>query len=807
MFQRPSREAFSFRRKPLLATMSAAMLSMSMLGGAASAATADAAVSAAQQRYQIPAGPLGRSLASVAAISGVSLAFDPALAEGLSSPALEGSFSVQAAFGKLLEGSGLELVPRSDGSYTLRKQAAVPVSRAEPALATVTVRAQLAEGSEDRAYSVKSANVGALGDKSLKDTPFSIEVYSRELIENKQARSLADATKGDASVSLSSGDLVTENNSLAIRGVAPDFYTGQRIDGMVTRSRASDLPLEHFESIDILKGASGFLYGFGAPGGVVNYVLKRPTEEPLRRLSTQIMDSGLGLVHGDLGGRLGSDNAFGYRLNLVHEEGDTYIKDGKSKRSSASLTADWRIRPDLLWRVDAMYAQHERYGGYWGLLGNDNGSTSNSAVSQLLAPISGSERLAPAFTRYGSIHQSIGTDLNWTIEPDWTLQLAHRVSVNGREFMAPLIYADTKGNYSMRLWDTANRFESDQSQAMLNGKFTTGPITHEVTTGVSRTQTLSYSASGGSTATATGDLASIQNYANPYGAYVSYHDANTEYDNIVRRELFASDTLHVGTDWDLILGARDGRLEDKYADYKRSAITPSLALLFRPLPWISTYVSYVEAFEEGGTAPDTAANAGAVFDPMISKQYEVGAKAEGSSWSASAAAFRLQRALTITTSDNVYSQDGEALYKGLELSLKKRFGQQWMLSSSVMWLDATGRKTDGGLYDGKQIQGVARQQLSNYVEYRVAGLPLTLTGGVRYIGKRPLDADNQWHVGSVTLLDAGVRYVTELAGHPVTLRLNVDNLADKAYWVTAPESSYVQQGAPRTFKLGMQMDF
>jgi iron complex outermembrane recepter protein len=808
MFQRPHIEEFSFRRTPMAHSIAALLVGVSVLAGLApqAASAADAPALSAAQPYKIPAGPLGRALATVATGAGISLVFDPALADGLRSPALEGRFTAQAALAKLLEGSGLELVPRSDGSYSLRKLVLTPLSSTEPSLPAVTVRAQLAEGSEDRAYSVKSAKVGALGDKSLKDTPFSIEVYSHELIENKQARSLADATKGDASVSLSNGNLTSENNSFAIRGIAPDFYTGQRIDGLATRSRAADLPLEHFESIDILKGAGGFLYGFGAPGGVVNYVLKRPTEEPLRRLSTQVMDSGLGLVHGDFGGRLGSDKAFGYRLNLVHEEGDTYINDGKSRRSSASLTADWRLRPDLLWRVDALYAQHERFGGYWALSPNSNGVPTNTAVAQLLSPIDGSERLAPSFTRYGSMHQSLGTDLAWTIVPDWRLSLAHRVSVNAREFMAPAIYADTQGHYSMRIWNYANRFESDQSQAMLNGKLTTGPIKHELTAGMARTQTLSFNTPAVSVYAPMGSLASIQNFSNPYTSYTSYHDARTEYDNIVRRELFASDTLHVGADWDLIVGARRGRLEDKYAAYKRSATTPSLAVVFRPQPWLSTYASYVEAFEEGATAPSTASNAGEVFEPLISKQHEVGLKAEGETWSASTALFRLQRGRTMTIG-TTYSQDGEALYKGLEASLKKRLGTQWLLSSSAMWLDASGRKTSGGLYDGKKIQGVARTQLSNYVEYRVAGLPLTLSGGARYVGKRPLDANNQWNVGSVSLFDAGARYETELAGYPTTLRLNIDNLADKAYWVTAPESSSVQQGAPRTIKLGMQVDF
>ena len=284
-------------------------------------------------------------------------------------------------------------------------------------------------------------------------------------------------------------------------------------------------------------------------------------------------------------------------------------------------------------------------------------------------------------------------------------------------------------------------------------------------------------------------------------------DADTEYDLIRRREVFASDTLHLGTDWDVILGVRRGRLDNAYADYHRSASTPTAAVVFRPAQGLSVYASYVEALEEGSTAPETAANAGQVFPPLLSRQHEVGMKAQGRDWSATAALFRLRRGLTYTTAGNVFTQDGEARYQGVELSAKARLDRQWLATASLLVLDAKSRKTSGGELDGKRIPGVARQQIAGYVEYRLADLPLTLTAGARYVARRPLDAGGRWHAGAVTLFDAGVRYESRIGGLPVTLRLNVDNLADKAYWVTQAESSSLMQGTPRTVKLGAQVDF
>mgnify|MGYP003145496702 CR=1 FL=1 len=91
-----------------------------------------------------------------------------------------------------------------------------------------------------------------------------------------------------------------------------------------------------------------------------------------------------------------------------------------------------------------------------------------------------------------------------------------------------------------------------------------------------------------------------------------------EYSRVTRKEVFLSDTLNVGDSWDFIIGARYGSLEDDYGDYKESEITPSFAAIYRPLEWMSIYASYVEAFEQGATAPNTAAKASPTRMRMMS---------------------------------------------------------------------------------------------------------------------------------------------------------------------------------------------
>lgn len=652
---------------------------------------------------------------------------------------------------------------------------------------TVVVQAAAEDGSADSGYRARNASVGVLGDKALQDTPFSVGVYSRELMENKQARSLADLTKGDASFSPMVDQTVAES-WVSIRGIATDQYSGSKLDGLSYGMLYNELPLEHMERVEVLKGAGGFLYGFSAPGGTVNYVLKRAGGQAVRSASTQVLDSGMVLVHGDLGGRFGEGDAFGYRVNLVRENGDTVVDGGKQRRTSGSVALDWRITPDLVWQVDAISGEQLRRGANaWitpSTTGTRAGGWSGNAAAP--APIDGSKRIAPKFGRIYTEFDTYGSDLAWQFAPDWKFALAYRTTEFGRELMNGTdVLAKANGDYTVLAQNFSGRFQSRHAQAMVTGKLSTGPVRHEVALGMSRSasdEAASWVGGGKYESAYLGpaNLANPEDFANPFTSPAKISDAKAEFDLVRRREVFASDTLHLGADWDLVIGLRHGRLQVKDAGYNKTKTTPTVAAVYRPLAGLSLYGSYVEALEQGETAPLTAANRGEVFEPMVSKQIEIGAKAEGKDWGATAALFQLKKGLSYTTPANVFTQDGEARYQGLELSGNVRLASQWLLTASTLWLDASNEKTDGGALDGQRIRGVARHQTSVYSEYRVNGLPLTLSAGARHYGKRPVDALGQWQVGAIALLDIGARYETQLFGK------GLPSASTSTIWPTKP---------------------
>ncbi|MEC9412741.1 MAG: TonB-dependent receptor [Pseudomonadota bacterium] len=789
--------------KPLFLSMHLLIVSGFIVATSTTDVLADTSTTQATQHYSIPAGPLSKALTQFSARAGIYLVGATELAKGKQSQGLNATMTVDAALATLLQGTGLKAVRQQDNSYALEQDTA-SLDGQTLELPTVEVKGQsVANGQASNAYRVSSVSSGALGTTTLQNTPFTIESFSQDYIENTQARSISDVTKFDAAVSLSASNFLGENNSFNIRGITPDFDTGQKIDGLNLRSRAKDFPLEHVERVEILKGAGGFLYGFGAPGGIINYVLKRPTDEFTASLNTQVMDSGLFLVHGDVGGRWGPDDQFGFRVNAVREAGDTYIEDGSSYRKSASIALDWRITPDLLWQVNALEASRKSYGGYFYVL--------PASSSDIIKPIDGDKRIAPDWTRYESGHKTYTTDLSWQFLDNWNNKLSYGYSSNYRNPLMPVISSDADGNYSATLYNYNNVFKSHQIQDVISGFFETGFIQHNLNIGYSHTRTISSNSTGlglSQYSLGTGNLSNPTEFIQPV-QHRPYSDAKfNEYSSITRKEIFISDTLHLGDQWDLILGIRRGTLDDKYGDYKESANTPTLAAIFRPIEWMSIYASYIEAFEEGAVAPATTVNAFEVFEPLVSKQYEIGMKVDQDNWSANLAVFKLEKGLTYTdTSTNVFSQDGQAHYEGVELSAKTKLTPDWMVSASAMLLDATNKKTTDEAMEGQNMQGVAEKQLRLYTEYHIPNTYFTVTGGSQYTGKRPVDAYGQSYVGSVTLFDLGGRYEIKVNNHPLTIRLNIENLTDEAYWLTSAGSNGIAQGMPRTVKLGAQLDF
>jgi iron complex outermembrane receptor protein len=105
---------------------------------------------------------------------------------------------------------------------------------------------------------------------------------------------------------------------------------------------ANAIPLADVDRIEILNGVSTFLDDAPSIGGVINYVLKRPTAEPLAQVTLGNYGGEQYYTHVDLGGPITQGKRLGYRFNAMHVEGDTAKKWQHLKRTfySGPLTGN-----------------------------------------------------------------------------------------------------------------------------------------------------------------------------------------------------------------------------------------------------------------------------------------------------------------------------------------------------------------------------------------------------------------------------------------------------------------------------------
>jgi len=651
---------------------------------------------------------------------------------------------------------------------------------------------------------------GALGQRSVLDTPFSSTVVTAADLRDRQARKLGDVFALDAAVTDNSAAYGVWGSYLTVRGLPVDWQNGYRIDGNPFISYFTVLPYEQFERIDLLKGATAFMHGFGSPGGVIDYVTRKPTDEPVRGIDIGYVSKGLLQQHVDLGDRLGASGAIGYRLNATHESGNTY-NDGRLNRNSLSLALDARLSERLAWDFQTLVQDRDARDQEPSIY------TGAYAADRLPRPLRNDDQTLNSKGQFANTEfRYYATGLKYTLSPDWTFSTNYSYSATRwRSNQSLLFLADRAGDYL--------DFPSDQSQAysynhwrgMAQGRLRTGPVNHQVTLGAAWSRQKNDYSSNGTYFPA--DLGNLyrQNptvyYSNSdgIGGLEQYRAAE-----ITQKSLFASDTVDLGGPWSLLAGVRYidysqrgyATTGEQISSYQRNGVAaPTYALMYKFSPRTMAYASYMESLEPGATVGITYSNYGALLDPVKSRQYEVGIKTSQEDWAATAAVFRVDKQAEYIDAADALIRAGDARYQGVELAASTRLGRAWSVGGSVMALSSDYR--NGSAYDGNRVAGAPRLSAAAQIGYAVAAIPgLRLRAAARYAGSTMLNAANRVRVDSYTVFDIGATYDTRISGYATTLRAGIDNVADKRYW-QYQASDYIKAGDPRTFSLSASIKF
>ncbi|WP_241027140.1 TonB-dependent receptor [Variovorax sp. RKNM96] len=711
---------------------------------------------------------------------------------------------------------------------------------AEPAassgtLATVNVEASADASAEGltKPYAggqvARGGRVGILGNQDMMSTPFSSTNYTADLIQDQQAKSVADVLLNDPSVRQARG-FGNFQELYVVRGfpVYSDDVAYNGLYGMLPRQYIAS---EFFERVEVFRGANSFLNG-AAPGGsgiggAINLLPKRAPNEPLTRVGFGVQSGGQGFVNLDLARRFGPDDSLGVRVNAVRREGGTGVYKESQQLSAFGVGLDWHSRNVRL-SADFGYQDYDLKDGRPSLTPSSTLPIPRvpDAKSNFAQPWTYSKEKDKFATFRGEV------DITDNITA-WAAGGVRRSDEDNVLSNPALV--NSFGNTSNTRFSNTRKDRIGTAEIGVRGNFTTGPVKHTVVasaTTYSNDRDNAYAISSGSVRNNIyAPFFSPYPVANGAGGFVGNRLEDPRLtDKIDTSSVAIADTMSFMEDRLLVtLGARRQTIKQtsfayntikETSAYDKSKTTPVAGVVFKITPTVSAYANYIEALVQGKVAPATAnnrpvANGGEVFAPYQAKQKEIGVKYDGGSLGASAAFFTIDQPVyqyADQSAGQVYGLYGKQRNQGLEFSVFGEPMKGLRLLGGLTLLDAKQKNTQGGATDGLTAIGVAKQQLNLGAEWDVTGVRnLSLNARLLYTSKQYANATNTQQIPGWTRFDIGARYLVDLGnGRALTLRARIDNLFNKSYWASVggtQGSNYLVMGAPRTFALSGTIDF
>jgi iron complex outermembrane receptor protein len=774
------------------------------LGALASLACAPALAQAVGQaealrRYAIPAGPLEATLNRLGREAGLLIAFGSAATEGLRSGGVSGSYTVDEALARALAGTGLAAVRTVGGGYALRAATASATGAAADGVQTmapVTVSAQAQE--EDPwgkvgGYVARRASTATKTDASLLEVPQSVSVITRERMDDQGVRTLNDAIQYTAGLRSNTAGANPADDSLSVRGFS-QFSGAFYLDGMrlMPMGTLGFFGVEPYgaERVEVLKGPSSVLYGQNAPGGIVNFVAKRPAADPLRQVELSLGSHARRQLALDVGGTLADDGSLQYRLVGLARQADQQIDYMKDDR--------YYLAPSLRWAPNARtsitllgFFQKNRAmqssNVQWDAL---NGSNPNGRLP--LTRFLGE----PGFDHEQTRVASAGYEARHSFDSGWTLRQNFRY-----------LHADNHEQYMFRYGNLIEHAISNREidtrdgkggvyslDTSVTGQVATGALRHELVAGID------YSRSNTSFSSYIADGPQIDIYRPVYGSAL---DLAALAPDALRREhnrqlgAYLQDRMHYRS-WVFTVGGRQDWTRQEQINLlvspssttlrKPTAFTGRAGITYLAANGLAPYASYSESFSpvSGADRLDRP------FEPETARQVEVGVKyAPGPHLSVTAAAFELRRQNVLTTDPddpNFSIQQGEVRSRGIELEVAAQPSSQLKLLASLTYnpLKVTRANADmwGTNVQGKSPYEVPRQMASAWADYAFAGRwrGLSAGAGLRHVGASWGDADNTFQAPAFTLADLSLRYDLGQARSDwrgLSVGMTVKNLFDK----------------------------
>ena len=755
------------------------------------------------QQFNIPAQPLADALNAFIATSDWQVGFPAGLARDVRANPVYGNFTPQQALDRLVAGKGLA-VQQTGGSVTLVKTA-VPV-----AVAAATTSAQSAETlptvkvtgkteGEDydstdpysKNYSIPNARTATKMDIPIMDTPVSIQVVPKSVMNDQQDIRIEDALTRN--VSGVQREYVTANmyESFIIRG----FGTNDKIYRNGIRRFLGLYDPANIEQLEVLKGPASVLYGRVEPGGMVNYVTKKALDIPYYSLQQQFGSYGEYRTTVDATGSLDKDKTLLYRFNGSYLNSESFRDFNDRERVFIAPKLTWRPNDRFEANVE-LEKRHDDYLDDFGI----------PVVGNRPAPVRNSLWTGDPAFRSSSDNTLVAADWSFSFNDDWKINNKFQWDETDNTFgnlFTPFMF-DNQTAARVAILGTSNR-RTYTSSLDLTGKFQTYGVKHNVLLGGDYFFFNQDAPDNKRIFPFMGYIPPINIYNPQYGnidwagidsvpANLTWRSRDEWFGVYFQDQITLWDKLHIlgggrydmagyggygGDTWEATKAGFSMQHEDKFS--------PRVGLVYQPWQWLSLYGNYVESF---GTN-NGRSNTGLTFAPQESEQYEVGFKTEffDKKLSSTVAFYNLTKT-NILVSDLSTPLDttdqlaiGEARSRGIEVDIKGQLTERLNLIATYAYTDTRvtkGNSSDGAL-EGNKLPWVPDNQASLWGTYQFTERFKAGLGGVA-VGERQGNAANNYQLPGYVRMDVMAAYVQPIGKSRLTAQININNLLDKEYF-------------------------
>ncbi|AWL07275.1 TonB-dependent receptor [Massilia oculi] len=714
------------------------------------------------------------------------------------------------------------LLVATTASSTAFAQQSEPTTDGNISTVVVTASADASAQGLPAAYAggqvARGGRLGLLGNVDIMDTPFNSTNYTHALIQDQQARSVADVVQNDPSVRVARG-FGNYQELYMIRGfaVGSDDTAYNGLYGLLPRQFVAT---ELMERVEVLRGAHSFINGAapagGSIGGSINILPKRAPNQELSEVTVGVETGGQGYGAIDLGRRFGEDGRAGVRVNVAHRNGDTAVDREERELSVYSIGVDYRGRGYRL-SADVGAQDHQ--------LTNARPSVDLAPGLPMIAAPDSSHNFAQPWTvsnerhTFGTVRAEVDLGAN-------AVAWAAAGLRNGQEFniLAGIDVNAVNGGATMSRFDNIRKDQVRTGEVGVRGELRTGFVKHVLSASASGFHSMSRNAYGMSDfAGFASNLYRPRDVAAPSSAFFTGGDMNDPLvtSKTILSGLAVADTMSLMDDKVLVnVGLRHQRIKDFGYDYntglensayESSENTPFAAIVYKPRKDLSVYANYSEGLQRGPVASGTdIVNQGEIFAPYVARQREAGVKYDSGRYGLSAAVFSTSQP-SAYVENRVFGVFGEQRNRGLELSVFGTPARGLKLLGGLTLIDAEQRVTAGGVNQGKKAIGVPETQLNIGADWIVPGVDgLSLNARTVYTSKQYADGANLQKLPSWTRLDLGATWNTRFMDRDLTLRARVDNVTDKNYWASAggyPGAGYLVLAAPRSVSVSATVGF